>query len=243
MKKTLDAEANQFAALVDYLYDEWSVRAAVLIFVLYVAPLGDARAYAIVPLTVALVPVLLTELALFCHRSGILRYIYDTVYSFLSAAFIKVLFGLKQLQQSKIGQFILGLAGCNLALLAYFLYKNVHLMRLFSDFFTLIRTFIVSLGDPVAILLSFQDLLRTLAAYRTMEAVRTQYVDYIIRQIDAGSYTVIAEILFITAVLIMASILPYALKNARVLADKADEALGGEKKERKASSNAIGDLC
>lgn len=236
MKSTLNAEANQFAALVDYLYDEWSVRAAILIFVLYVAPLGDARAYAIVPLTVALVPVLLTEFALFCHRRGILRYLYDTVYSFLSAAFIKVLFGLRQLQQSKVGQFILGLAGSNLALAAYFLYKNVHLMRLFSDLFTLAHTFIVSLGNPVAILLSFQDLLRTLAAYRTMEAVRTQYVDYIIQRIDAGSYTVIVEVFFVTGILIVASILPYAFKNARSLAEKADDALG-EKKCKKSSGD------
>ena len=201
----LKGDTQQFTALIDYLYDQWSVPCALLIFVLYVVPLSDFRAYVIVPLTVALIPLLATEFALFCHRRGILSYIYRTVHHFLSAAYIRVLFHLKELQQSKVGQFMLGLAGVNLGLVGYALYCNIDLLRLFTTFFAMLRTFVVSLRDPVAILHSFQELLRTLWVYQFMEGVRVHYVGDAIKLIESGSVSVVFFLyfLFVTGCLML----------------------------------------
>ena len=207
-------ELNHFTRTVDYLYDKCTVPFVVTILVLYVAPLGDWRAYIIVPLTCLLLPLMCTKFLLFCHRHGFLRYIYDTVHAFVSGALIKLWFGVNVLRQSKPGQICLWLALVNLVYFGgYWCYVNVDLLKLGRSLFQMIYTLITSLRDPVAIMQSFQETLRTMSIYKTMEYVRLVYVNNTVHAIDAGSTSVMFFVIMVTGSLTLSATTFYFFHN------------------------------
>jgi hypothetical protein len=220
-KGVLDGKA---VALVDYLYEEWSVRLALAVFVGYVAPLDERRAYLVIPLTAILVPTLLTSFGLFCHRRGLFRWIYDTIAYYMSAAYLAFLLGIKQLKQSKLGQFFLGLALCNLGFLPYMLWQHIDLFRFARLFVSMLITFVTALRDPVALLLAFDALLRSLSLVKAMQGVRDHYVLFMTEQIDKGSISVLVPIGVVTALLIGAGLFFYLVRNNPRCALQNDEA-------------------
>jgi len=111
----MEAELSAFSHAIDRVYNLATVPLTVAIVSLYVAPLGDWRAYAIVPMTCFLIPMLCTKFVHFCHQKGFLRYIYNTMHAFLSGAFVKLWLNVKVLRESKPGQIFLCFSVLNMA--------------------------------------------------------------------------------------------------------------------------------
>lgn len=207
-------EWSAFARCVDWSYEKFTVPLTVLIIALYVAPWGDWRAYIIVPSACFYIPLLLTKFLIFCHQRGILRYIYDTVHAFVSGAFIKLWLGVAVLRQSKPGQVSLWLALINLVgFSGYWCYTNVDLLKLGRSLWLMIHTLATSLRNPVAIMHSFQETLRTLSVYKAMESVRLSYVNQTVQSIDDGSVSVLITVACVTAVLFLCALFFYFFPN------------------------------
>jgi hypothetical protein len=227
-KTSLTKELSHFSKTVDWLYDRCTVPFFVAVLVLYVAPLGDWRAYIIVPLTCFLIPLLCTKFLLFCHRHGFLRYMYDTVHAFVSGAFIKIWLGVNVLRQSKPGQIFLWLALINVTYFGgYWCYVNVDLLKLGRSLWHMIYTMVTSLRDPVAIMLTFQETLRTMSVYRTMEYIRVVYVNDTVHAIDGGSASIFFPVVIVTAALTLGATFFYFFPN--VVWPPLSSALGWEK--------------
>ncbi len=204
---------NEFGASVDWAYDTLTVPLSAGLIVLYAAPLPEWRAYALVPMACVLLPLLLCELGLFCHRRGLLRWVYHTVHDFLSGALVAVLLNIERLRQSKPGQLALWLALANLSMVVYWLYKTIDVLRLGKDLFNMLYTLVTALGDPVALLRSFQATLRTLSSYTAAEEVR-QYVNMSVTAIDGGSTSVLLQIVLVTLFLVLVAVVFYWVGHA-----------------------------
>lgn len=212
--RTLENEVNAFVRFVDYAYEHGAVPMTATLIMLYVAPLGNVRAYALVPLALTLVPLLLTQLALFFHRRGLLKRAWLWLCNFVNGVFIRVALGLQNMRQSKLGQLALWLALGNLALGAYWLWHNVDLLHVVRNLAEMAWLMVTSLRDPVALLESFQQLLRSLAVYRALESVRTAYVLRVVTMIEQGSWLVLFDIALITAILVIVAVVGYVLSAA-----------------------------
>lgn len=183
---------------------------AATLVTLYVAPFGSWRAYLLVPLALTLVPLLLCELALFFHRRGLWRRAWHWIHDFLTGAFIRVALGIERMRQSKLGLFTLWLAFFNATgLLGYWLWCNVDLLHVVRNLGEMAWTLVTSLRDPVALLESFQALLRSLAAYRALEALREHYVMDMVKMTESGAWSVPFLVLCISAILVIVSVVFY----------------------------------
>lgn len=210
----LQTEVNAFVRSVDYAYEHGAVPMTAALIMLYVAPLGTARAYALVPIALTLVPLLLCQLALFFHRRGLLKRAWQWLCNFVNGVFIRVALGLEHMRQSKLGQLALWLALGNLGLGAYWLWHNVDLLHVVRNLVDMAWLMLTSLRDPVALLESFQELLRSLAVYRALEMVRTAYVLRIVTMIEQGSWLVLFDVGVITALLVVLAVVGYVLSAA-----------------------------
>ena len=87
----------------------------------------------------------------------------------------------------------------------------------------MLYTLASELRDPVKIMLSFQETLRTLSVYKAMEYIRVEYVDQMVKAIDAGSVSVLFSAFGVTTLLFGCAVLFYFFANylwARVAPNK-----------------------
>ncbi len=207
-------EWSAFSRLVDSAYDTLTVPFSVIIPLVYFISNDDRRAWLIVPMTCLFIPLLCTKFLLFCHRHGFLTTIYNAVHSFVGGAFVRVWLNVKVLRQSKPGQVSLWFALLNLVYFtAHWCYTNVDLLKLGRSLYLMLYTLATSLRDPVAIMLSFQETLKTLSLYKAMEYVRLNYVNQTVSAIDNGRISVLFDVFLVSVVLVVVAILFYIFPN------------------------------
>jgi hypothetical protein len=201
-----EAPAHKIIHTLDALYDQCTVPAAVWIIVLYLAPLPDWRAWLIHPVACLLFPLLFSQFILACHRWGLLKWVYNFLRAFVNGALMRIFLGVEKLRESKLGQICLWLSLINLVgFVGWYLYENVDLFQVLGKVLALWIALWQSLSDPVALLKSFQDLLKSLHAYRWLETIRLYYVGDMERMIHDANPAVFFIVLFVSMLLFCAA--------------------------------------
>ena len=212
--QSIAKELGLFARSVEYLHKYWLARLIAAIILLYLAPVGQWRSVVVVVLTLITIPLICSIAALYCHQHGLWHWIVSAASQLVDGAVVRLMLGVDKLRSSVFGETILYLALGNLLLVLYVLYCHIDFLCIVADLWAMLVTLFNWSMDPLAIMVSFQQLLRTLAAYDVLEWVRTNYVARIIVQSEYSLWAPLVQCSLVSVVLFILSTVAYGIPDA-----------------------------
>lgn len=203
---------HRVASKIDYLHENVSPYLFVVLTVLYMFRLDAKAAYVLLFGTFALVLVEASFFARVCYHYGWIRSIYYYfIECWLRGIWIKILLGIDKLRSVWLGKVLLSYS---LLHIGYFsilwLYYNVNLFRFMDATITLCRVTMSNMRDPVALTIQFNVWIHSVFVGAILDR-GSEYIRYVSERVEAGSGSIVLVIAFISFVLIMITIIVYAL--------------------------------
>lgn len=230
------ATSSRVVTVIDYLYEEWVVHMALAVIVGYLAPFGEWRAYLVVPFALLVVPTLVASLLLYCHRGGLFVWIRALITARIDALTPLAVTGVTKIRDSKLGQFLLGLALVNSVFFTgYAAWFNIDLLRFLRAFAEMLVACVTALRDPIALLKAFTGLLRSLAMLEVMDELRDRYVMRIVGHLEHGEIGILLAVGAASFSLVLIALCFYLLCDEWCVTkeEEEEEEEAGEKQRKK----------
>ena len=142
------------------------------------------------------------------YDNGVADWVYQQFRRLLSGTINVFGYAFNSMNVNKFSRILWILALLNASLIVYFIYVNVDILQIFRTLAGLAVDFIRYITDPVAILKSFDILLKKLYGYKLMIALRDRYFTPAIEQIQNGEVIILFQVSFITLCLIFIGSIP-----------------------------------
>lgn len=183
-----------------WAYDNLVVGLVVAIVTLYIASgvIGNWVAWIVVPSTLVLSVICLSRFWICLWDNGAATWVYEKM-SYLwngtITIFGNVYYGTNV---SKISRVLWIIALFNASLLIYFAYVNIDILQIFNTLFILMMDFIRYITNPIAIMESFDVLLKKMYIRELLTFLRDAYFIPTIKAIEKGDPSIVFGIILMT---------------------------------------------